>query len=111
MASVEEKALTISPLVPENIQHNALTLSQLRSLTASLFGIAAGVLGLESYAGFLFYFAGSLVVSGLLYAFSAERDPKAYFYGGVRELVEKDVVAGLSGYVLTWTLVFGVVRA
>ena len=32
------------------------TLSNLQSLTASIFGAAAGILGLESYSGFLFYF-------------------------------------------------------
>ena len=41
-------------------------LSQLRSLTAFILGISAGILGLQSTAGFAFYFAGTLLVSGLV---------------------------------------------
>ena len=43
-------------------------ISQIRSLTASLFGIAAGILGLESLYGFIFYFLGTVFVSQLITA-------------------------------------------
>ncbi|KAF5015441.1 hypothetical protein F66182_13234 [Fusarium sp. NRRL 66182] len=62
----QELSLLIHPLVPEAVQHNRRVLSQLRSLTAFILGISAGILGLQSTAGFAFYFAGTLLVSGLI---------------------------------------------
>jgi hypothetical protein len=44
-------------------------LSQLRSLTAFLLGISAGILGLQSAAGFLYYLLGTMFVSGLVQVF------------------------------------------
>ena len=86
-------------------------ISNIRSLTASLFGVAAGTLGLESYAGFIFYLVASLVVSALLFALKTEGKPSAYFYSPLGDLWLGDVFGGLSGFVLTWTLFYGLVRA
>ena len=44
--------------------------SNIRNLTASLFGVAAGTLGLESYPGFIFYLVGTSIVSALIFASS-----------------------------------------
>ncbi|EED16844.1 conserved hypothetical protein [Talaromyces stipitatus ATCC 10500] len=65
----QELSLLIHPLVPEAVQHNIRVLSQLRSLTAFILGISAGILGLQSTAGFAFYFIGTLLVSGLVQIF------------------------------------------
>jgi hypothetical protein len=85
--------------------------SNIRSLTASLFGVAAGTLGLESYAGFIFYLLASLVVSILLFALKTDGNPGKYFFRPVGDLWLGDVFGGLSGFVLTWTLFYGLVRA
>ncbi|KAK1834809.1 Rab5-interacting protein-domain-containing protein [Podospora conica] len=123
-----EKEYQISPLVPESIQHNSKTLYNLQSLTASLFGVAAGILGLESYSGFLFYLAFTLLTAVLFYALrvapsssgSASPSGKAgsggmfdtsrYFRTSM-EFWTGGVLGGLAGYILTWTLFFGIVRA
>ena len=93
------------------------TVTTLRNLTASLFGIGAGILGLESYPGFLFYLAFSLLTSGLVYAFRVRPTAirggagmKTYFRGSM-ELWTGGLLEGLSGFVLTWTLFYGLVRA
>lgn len=86
-------------------------ISNIRNLTASLFGVAAGTLGLESYAGFIFYFVASLIVSGLLFVLKTEGKPSQYFYRPLGDLWLGDVFGGLSGFVLTWTLFYGLVRA
>jgi hypothetical protein len=86
-------------------------LSNIRNLTASLFGVAAGTLGLESYAGFIFYILASLMVSGLLFGLKTEGKPGKYFYRPLSDLWLGDVFGGLSGFVLTWTLFYGLVRA
>lgn len=87
------------------------TISNIRNLTASLFGIAAGALGLESYPGFAFYLFGTLLTSGLIYILRADGKPESYFYRPGSEMWMGALFEGLSSFVLTWTLVFGLVRA
>ncbi|TVY20255.1 ER membrane protein complex subunit 6 [Lachnellula arida] len=119
-----ERELQISPIVLESVQHNTKTLTTLRNLTASLFGVGAGILGLESYPGFIFYLVFSLLTSALVYAFrvrpaiiknstsggKAGVGMERYFMGSM-ELWTGGLFEGLSGFVLTWTLFYGLVRA
>ncbi|KAI9684181.1 MAG: hypothetical protein M1829_003451 [Trizodia sp. TS-e1964] len=107
---IDEKELAIHPIVAESVQHNSKVISQLRNLSASVFGVAAGVLGLESYPGFLFYLLGTLLISLLTLVFLAEANPKKFFVASV-DIWTSDVFSGLSSFVLTWTLFFGLVRA
>ncbi|GAB7351489.1 hypothetical protein MBLNU459_g2140t1 [Dothideomycetes sp. NU459] len=104
---IDERELARSPIVQESVQHNAKTVSNIRSLTASLFGVAAGTLGLESFPGFLFYAVGSLVVSLLIFALRADANPKGFFHSPMSELWMGDLFGGLMSFVLTWTLFFG----
>ncbi|EON62068.1 hypothetical protein W97_01287 [Coniosporium apollinis CBS 100218] len=108
---LDERELAIHPIVQESVQQNARTIANIRNLTASLFGVAAGTLGLESYPGFIFYLLGTLVVSVLILLLRAEGKPKAYFYSPVQNLLLGEVFGGLSSFVLTWTLFYGLVRA
>ncbi|EGO53761.1 hypothetical protein NEUTE1DRAFT_134059 [Neurospora tetrasperma FGSC 2508] len=64
---LSERDFQISPIVQESVMHNSKALQNLQSLSASLFGISAGILGLESYSGFLFYLFFSLLTSFLIY--------------------------------------------
>ncbi|KAL6703062.1 hypothetical protein ACN47E_010269 [Coniothyrium glycines] len=107
----EEREFAIHPVVATSVQHNTQVISNIRNLTASLFGVAAGTLGLESYAGFIFYIIASLVVSGMLFALKTEGKPGRYFYRPVGDMWVGEVFGGLSGFVLTWTLFYGLVRA
>ncbi|KAF2836395.1 hypothetical protein M501DRAFT_1019188 [Patellaria atrata CBS 101060] len=107
----DERELAIHPIVMESVQHNAKTISNIRSLTASLFGVVAGTLGLESYPGFIFYLVGSLTVSLLIYLFRTQGKPSAYFHRPLAELWGGEVFGGLMSFVLTWTLFYGLVRA
>lgn len=76
-----------------------------------MFGVAAGTLGLESYPGFAFYLVGTLLVSALIYALRTEARPKNFFYRPFGDLWAGDLISGLSSFVLTWTLFYGLVRA
>lgn len=98
------------------------TLTTLHNLTASIFGIGAGILGLESYPGFLFYLFFTLLTSTLVYAFRVRpgiiQEGKSQgasgiqrYFNGSLELWTGGLVEGLSGFVLTWTLFYGLVRA
>lgn len=109
-----------SVLPPANQAKPIQALANLQSLTASLFGVAAGILGLESYAGFLFYIGFTLLTAVLFYAIrvapaslSAGKpvfDTSRYFRGQL-ELWTSGLSGGLAGFVLTWTLFYGLVRA
>jgi hypothetical protein len=85
------------------------TVSNIRNLTSSLFGVAAGTLGLESYPGFAFYLLGTFLVSALIYFLRTDANPKVYFYRPFGDLWAGDLVTGLSSFVLTWTLFYGLV--
>ncbi|THW00334.1 proliferating cell nuclear antigen [Aureobasidium pullulans] len=104
---LDERELAINPVVQESMMHNARTVSNIRSLTASLFGVAAGVLGLESFPGFLFYALGSLVVSLLIFSLRANVQAKSYFHSPIADLWIGDLFGGLMSFVLTWTLFYG----
>ena len=107
----EERELAINPIVATSVQHNNQVISNIRNLTASLFGVAAGTLGLESYPGFVFYLVGTLLVSLLLFALKTDGKPGVYFWRPLGDMWVGDMFGGLSGYVLTWTLFYGLVRA
>lgn len=85
--------------------------SNIRSITASLFGVAAGALGLESYPGFLFYLIGMMAVQALVLFLRAEGKQSVYFHAPISELWIGDMFGGLMSFVLTWTLFYGLVRA
>ena len=133
-----ERELAISPVVQESVQHNTQVyplptpllqqiccyplpspvttdpsiqvISNIRSLTASLFGVASGILGLESYSGFLFYLLGTFFVSVLIWGILAKGKQGDYFQGAWSELWAGDVLNGGMSFVLTWTLFYGLVR-
>lgn len=129
---LDEVELAIHPISPDSVQHNTRVrrnpfvlffpcssanvcsiqvVSNIRNITASLFGVIAGTLGLESYPGFAFYLTGTLLVSALLFVFRAQGDAKRYFYSPIGDLWAGDVVSGLMSFVLTWTLFYGLVSA
>lgn len=136
----EEKTYQISPIVTESIAHNTKviprhdallnpagepfangpqTLSNLQGITASLFGITAGILGLESYLGFLFYLLLSAVTVLLFHTLRVAPDARAAGLGSFDtsryfrtafSFWGSGFMAGLPGFVLTWTLFYNLVR-
>lgn len=112
----EQHRLLISPLVGESAAHNTRTLSTIRSLTSSLTGLTAGTLALSSLWGFAFYLAQHVLVSVLIAYMptglggpSCGGKPGKYFYNVWSELWGGDVVGGMMGFVLTWTLAYNLV--
>jgi hypothetical protein len=101
------KNLEVLPLTIITTQ----TVSNIRALTASLFGVAAGTLGLESLPGFFFYFIGTAVVSLLVFSLKAKSDAGAYFFRPVGDFWIGDLFGGLMSFVLTWTLFYGLCNA
>ena len=121
LASRSSAATTIPPphsLIsphphPSNRRTNtpAQTVSNIRALTASLFGVAAGTLGLESYPGFIFYMLGTTLVSLLIYFLKTDGDAGKFFYSPRKDLWVGDMFGGVMSFVLTWTLFYGLCKA
>ncbi|ROT37322.1 hypothetical protein SODALDRAFT_194330 [Sodiomyces alkalinus F11] len=120
MSRQQEREAQIYPIVSEAVIHNTKILTNLQNVTASLFGVAAGILGLESYAGFLFYFAFATLVTFLTYVLRIAPesisaglplfDTSRFFRRAVDFWIGA-VFSGLPGFILTWTLFYGIVRA
>lgn len=113
---------------------NLQTVSRIRSSTSLVLGVAAGILGLESQYGFLFYFICQTFISLLIHFLLADGKPGLYFagsgaaqdvddpdstsegkgkerLGAWREIwLSSAVFEGLSGFVLGWAGVGGVIR-
>jgi len=105
-ATKQELSLLINPLVPESVQHNNRVLSKIHSLTAFLLGISAGILGLQSGGGFLFYLLGTAAVSGLLHVFviRGQRGGAGDYFPGNGEIVgigEDGMVPAVGSAVIT----------
>ena len=95
-------------------------------MTSLLLGVSAGILGLESTNGFIFYVVGTCIVSLMIHFILVEGQPWKYFPGSGdggrggndasggawREIWFGGGVLGeaLSGYVLGWAGVGGVIR-
>ena len=59
----------------------------------------------------MFYLFGTVVVSALIHGVLAEGRPERFFVNQWSGLWGQDLVGGLSSFVLTWTLFFGLVRS
>jgi hypothetical protein len=130
VGSAQLKGPTPQLLLPAGLAHQLQlqlthfpsfqTLYNFQSLAASLFGVGAGILGLESYNGFLFYIISSLLTTTLFYALRVAPsslssgkpmlDTSRYFRGPF-EFWTGGLFGGLAGFILTWTLFYGLVRA
>ena len=85
--------------------------SNVRALTSSLYVVAAGTLGLESYPGFLFFIIGTIVVQVLVLVLRAEGKQEKFFHSPISQFWIGDVLSALMSFVLTWTLFYGLVKA
>lgn len=85
-----------------------------------MFGVSAGILGLESYSGFIFYFVFYFIITTIFFLLrvlpsSAPSSPglldTSRYYRSNMEFWFGGMFGGLPSYILTWTLFYGIVRA
>src|SRR4051794_57924 len=82
------------------------SLSTTKFLSACFAGAAAGILGLENWAGFILFLASTLLTGGFLHAVNCKGKPSKYFQGGVLELLNPGQDNAFT-FVLVWTLFYG----
>ncbi|EPY49841.1 ER membrane protein complex subunit 6 [Schizosaccharomyces cryophilus OY26] len=98
----------IHPLVAENAAHNQRVVSFIRNMTLSVFGCSAGILGLTSYSGVLFYLFSYLFVSFLIYVIKMGSKIGEYYQPASKFWYAK-VFEGIPSFVLFWTLFYSLV--
>jgi hypothetical protein len=89
--------------------YNVKNLAWLRAVMAIVSGICAGILGLESLWGFMFYIATSVLLSASIYITRVEAQPELYF-NTASFLMIHDVFSNLVSFVLFWTLFYGLMH-
>lgn len=94
--------LTFAP----NLLENA-SIANTKFISACFAGAAAGILGLENWAGFVLFSASTLVASAMIYTVRCKgRRPGRYFRGGAMELISPGKDNAFT-FVLVWTLFYG----
>lgn len=78
------------------------------NLASIILGVVAGTLGLESYAGFIFYFVGASLIAGAVVMLPGRQ---GYFGKSPIGAVLEEIGNAAMGFVLAWTLLFGIVRS
>jgi len=96
------------PINPRNVMHNSKSLNFSRTSLSVLSGVVAGILGLASLWGILFYFLVSGVL-GVYYMAQRARSDAVHFLNK-QQLVSGFVFENLFTYILMWTLVYGCVH-
>lgn len=86
-------------------------IQRIRNISSIALGTGAGILKLESYWGFLFYLASSIIISVLITAIPAKGHPQYYFTNSTQSVWVDHIFGGLASFVLFWTLFYGLVSA
>ena len=98
------------PINPRNVMHNSKSLNFSRTSLSVLSGMVAGILGLSSLMGFLFYFVASGILGLFFLAQGKVRSDSAVHFLNKQQLVTGFVFENLFTYILMWTLVYGCVH-
>lgn len=96
------------PISGNKLARNIKHLTFCRASLAIVSGLAAGILGLESLAGFAFYLGVSAVLSiGLMFktGFNVQK-----YFPDTLTMLTFGIFANMPSYVLFWTLAYGIVH-
>ncbi|XP_074650702.1 ER membrane protein complex subunit 6-like [Tubulanus polymorphus] len=90
------------------IRSNAAFLDYCRTSMCALAGCTAGIMGLTSLYGFIFYFITSFMLSVMLFLKAGSQWSK--FFRSRIELFTGGLLGGLFTYILFWTFLYGMVH-
>jgi len=108
MSSSTSRRIPLHPINPRHVMRNSKSLNFARTSLSVLSGGAAGVLGLTSVYGFLFYLLVSAAL-GVYYFQLGLRSREVHFLNKQQPLTAF-VAENLFTYILVWTLVYGCVH-
>ena len=90
------------------VRLNENSLEQCRTSVSALSGCVAGILGLTSYKGFLFYGFSMFFLSFLIYLYI--RHEHRTLFTSLNHVFVNGFFNGLLTYVLFWTFLYGMVH-
>ncbi|CAF1235563.1 unnamed protein product [Adineta steineri] len=90
------------------VRFNENSLEQCRTSVSALSGCVAGIIGLTSYKGFVFYGFSMLLLSLMIFAFIRHEHRK--FFTNLNHVFVNGFFNGLLTYVLFWTFLYGMVH-
>ena len=90
------------------VRFNENSLEQCRTSVSVLSGCVAGIVGLTSYNGFLFYAFSMLLLSIMIFLFI--RNEYRKFFASLNHVFINGFFNGLLTYVLFWTFLYGMIH-
>jgi hypothetical protein len=91
----------------DKVALNAAAVTRIRTATSLLAGVAAGVLGITGWFGFVFFALHAVATSLAVGKLSCQGAPQAYFVQGSKELFSiSSLSSGMLTYILLWTIVY-----
>merc|ERR1712154_472166 len=91
-----------------SLRQNAAVLEYCRTSMSALAGATAGIMGLTSLLGFVFYFISAFVLSAFLTVKAGTRWNSFFITRQV--LFFNGLLGGLFTYILFWTFLYGMVH-
>ncbi|XP_036370776.1 ER membrane protein complex subunit 6 isoform X1 [Octopus sinensis] len=90
------------------VRNNAAIMDYCRTSMSALGGATAGIMGLTSLHGFIFYFISAILLSVMLMVKAGSRWNK--YFVSRRVLFFSGLFGGLFTYILFWTFLYGMVH-
>jgi len=91
-----------------NVKHNS-SLANVKFIATCFAGAAAGILGLEKWAGFAMFGAATLFTTASVFIVNCKGRPDLYLVGGTLELLNPGQ-ENVMTFLLVWTLLYGIVH-
>ncbi|RNF08470.1 Rab5-interacting family protein [Trypanosoma conorhini] len=93
--------------VDGDLGENISNMSQIRTMSALIAGVGAGVMGLTGITGAVFFFLCALLTSFVMLKVGCEGTPERYFPSGKKQFFSLgNLVTGAMTYILAWTVAY-----
>ncbi|KAG7662740.1 uncharacterized protein J8A68_003728 [[Candida] subhashii] len=96
---------------PPSIEVNKHKLQHVQDITSLVLGIGSGILTLESFNGFIFYFVGLTIANGLFYIICGEGQANKFFKKPLQEIFINGLLGNVPAFIMMWCLVYALVKS
>ncbi|EGV63448.1 hypothetical protein PSN45_004267 [Yamadazyma tenuis] len=93
-----------------SVEKNRTKLQYVHHVMCLSLGVAAGVLSLESFMGFVFYAAGMTATNLGFVAVCCHGKPRQFFRFPLQEVFWDGIQSNIAGYIMMWCLVYALVK-
>lgn len=93
-----------------NVASNRQKLQHVQDVMSLAIGIGAGVLGLESLSGFIFFLMSFSLCNFSFYFFCCEKNESLFFCNPLKEIFLDGIPKTLAGFIMMWCLTYALVK-